>query len=312
MRSMWDGFVARSRQRSFLFLRDYMEYHSDRFEDASLLVFNDSDKLLALLPANRDGNCVCSHGGLTYGGFVTPVVGFDSAVMLEVWQEAMQFYKSLGIERLLYKPAPWIYPVCPADDDLYALFRADATQTACGVSSAIDLRTPLNYNDNSRRNLRKAQKLGCTVEEAFSYGAFWQLLGEVLYIRHGVHPVHSLAEIEYLASCFPENIRLYVVRSSSGELLAGSVLYITPTVVHLQYIASSATGKSCGALALLFDELISKAISGEFALDCLPQRYFDFGISTENGGAVLNEGLHHQKSGFGARTVAYPQYAVCL
>ena len=46
-----------------------MEYHKERFEDFSLLVF-DKVKLVAVLPANRVDNKVYSHQGLTYGGLV--------------------------------------------------------------------------------------------------------------------------------------------------------------------------------------------------------------------------------------------------
>ena len=36
-RAAWDAFVRASKNGNFLFLRDYMEYHRDRFEDASLV-----------------------------------------------------------------------------------------------------------------------------------------------------------------------------------------------------------------------------------------------------------------------------------
>ncbi|WP_428065793.1 hypothetical protein [Candidatus Avelusimicrobium facis] len=38
------------------------------------------------------------------------------------------------------------------------------------------------------------------------------------------------------------------------------------------------------------------------------KRWFDFGISTEQAGAVFNDGLCAQKEGFGARSVAYNFY----
>jgi uncharacterized protein (DUF486 family) len=41
----------------------------DRFQDYSLLIFEE-DKLIAVLPANRVGETVYSHQGLTYGGLV--------------------------------------------------------------------------------------------------------------------------------------------------------------------------------------------------------------------------------------------------
>ena len=34
---LWDGFVALSKNATFLHYRDYMDYHSDRFSDFSLM-----------------------------------------------------------------------------------------------------------------------------------------------------------------------------------------------------------------------------------------------------------------------------------
>ena len=40
------------------------------------------------------------------------------------------------------------------------------------------------------------------------------------------------------------------------------------------------------------------------------KEYFDFGISTENNGMYLNEGLISQKEGFGSRIVCYQTWKV--
>jgi hypothetical protein len=40
------------------------------------------------------------------------------------------------------------------------------------------------------------------------------------------------------------------------------------------------------------------------------KKYFDFGISTEKGGAYLNSGLAAYKESFGARAVMYDTYEV--
>lgn len=301
----WDDFVAKSRQRCFMFFRGYMDYHADRFTDASVLVYADSGKLVALLPANREGDVVWSHQGLTYGGWITPMSGFDASTMLEVWQVAIEYFKGIGIREIYYKCVPWIYPVVPADDDIYAIFRFGGMMEACGISSAINLGYALAYNENSRRNLKKAESARLSVEESDDYEVFWQLLTEVLQSRHNTAPVHSLDEIRMLKSRFVENIKLFTVCNAQGEVMAGSVVYLTPTVAHLQYIASSAEGRNNGALALLFKNLERKYASEGV-------RYLDFGISTEHGGKVLNEGLHRQKSGFGARSVAYATYCIAL
>ena len=67
---IWNDFVANAKNATFLFNRDFMEYHSDRFEDNSLLIFDEKDKLVAIFPANRIGNELFSHQGLTYGGLI--------------------------------------------------------------------------------------------------------------------------------------------------------------------------------------------------------------------------------------------------
>jgi len=51
-KNIWNEFVKNAKNAHFFFLRDYMEYHSDRFEDYSLLVFDETQKLISILPAN--------------------------------------------------------------------------------------------------------------------------------------------------------------------------------------------------------------------------------------------------------------------
>jgi len=66
----WNRFVGTSKNGTFLLLRDYMDYHSDRFHDHSLMIFRNG-KLYALLPANEAGDTFFSHQGLTYAGLLT-------------------------------------------------------------------------------------------------------------------------------------------------------------------------------------------------------------------------------------------------
>ena len=46
----WNSFVKNSKNGHFFFQRDYMEYHSDRFDDISLMIFNDKENLISILP----------------------------------------------------------------------------------------------------------------------------------------------------------------------------------------------------------------------------------------------------------------------
>jgi len=84
------------------------------------------------------------------------------------------------------------------------------------------------------------------------------------------------------------------------EPLGGTLLFVNRDIIHTQYISASPEGKRLGALDMLFDELINRVADG--------YRYFDFGKSTEQGGAYLNENLIRQKEGFGGRGVCYDTY----
>jgi hypothetical protein len=297
----WDEFAARSRSAHFLFRRGYMDYHADRFEDHSLLVF-DGTRLLAALPANLDGSTLVSHGGLTFGGFLTDRT-MSARRMLETFAVAGDYLRGRGVESWVYKVVPHIYHRVPAEEDLYALFRSGATLTARHVSSAIRLDERLPYTKGRKAALRDAERSGVVVGASQDFHAFMALQREVLQSRYGVDPVHTGAELELLASRFPEEITLRTA-TRDGRLLAGIVLYETPLVAHAQYIAVGDEGREAHAFDLIVDALIPE-YEGR-------KRWLDFGGSTERSGHHLNEPLVRNKESYGARTVVYDHYLLDL
>ena len=56
----WNAFVAASKNGTFLFDRRYMDYHSDRFEDHSLMFYLEGH-LLAVLPGHIKDDTYCTH-----------------------------------------------------------------------------------------------------------------------------------------------------------------------------------------------------------------------------------------------------------
>ncbi len=298
----WDRFAGDSRNATFLLLRDYMDYHSDRFADCSLMIRRGSDgKLMALLPASRHGLEVRSHGGLTYGGLIMPYAGdFTAATAIGVMEAILRHYAADGAESLVYKPIPHIYHRYPAEEDLYAIFRCGGALSECNVASVIDLSRPVRFNNGSRCHMRKCLAGGVTVGEEAGLHDFWQVLGELLRSRYGTEPVHSLDEMRLLQGRFPGRIRCFGARSADGELLGGVVLYFCGETVHSQYTAATAAGKRLGVLALVYDHVMRH--------ECGAARYFDFGTCNEDHGLYLNEGLIQQKNGMGGRAVVYPTY----
>jgi hypothetical protein len=296
-KSIWDDFIKESRNGTFLFQRDYMDYHADRFPDFSLMFYNDSE-LIGLLPATISGNQLSSHAGLTYGGVIHGP-SMKAALMLEVFSALEAFLRSAGIETLSYKTTPHIFHRIPSEEDLYALFRNQATLVRRDLSSAIFLGNPLPFSKGRRYALKQAQKLGLSVSRSHDFESFMKLKSETLESKYGVSPTHTAGEIELLAQRFPDNIKLFTTHYLD-ELVAGVLIYEHQIAVHTQYIAANDTGKKIGALDLIIDSLVDT-----YRTD---KQYFDFGISTDDAGQYLNEGLVQNKEWFGARTIVHDFY----
>lgn len=302
MADVWNTFVKASKNGTFLLHRDYMDYHADRFVDCSLFFYKKKE-LVAVLPANYEEGTVYSHGGLTYGGLLLSerITVADTMQVMACAVEWMRL--TLGAKEWIYKPIPHIYHRVPAEEDLYALFRHEATLVARGVSATIFNDNMLPMQELRRRGAKKAGANNVVYEESDALREFWNILEGALAGRHGCKPVHTVEEMERLKSAFPDNIRLFVAKAD-GRVVAGTLIYETEQVAHAQYIAASAEGCSVGALDGLFCYLITEVFDGK--------RYFDFGISTEQGGRYLNEGLAFQKEGFGARAVVYDTYKLAI
>lgn len=303
MAARWDEMARLSRNGTFLHQRGYMDYHSDRFTDCSLVVMNDG-KWCALLPACVDGDTLFSHRGLTYGGWLVPLKHFDATVMLQVMDAAIEWMRAQGIKHLVYKAVPHIYHRYPCEEDLYALFRHGASLVETNISTTIDLTCPLPLDRGNKSGANAARKAGITVGPSEDWEGYWHLLSSLLDERYDTRPVHTLDEMRLLQGRFPENISLHTA-TLDGELLAGVVMYLSQPVAHCQYISASPAGKESKALTLLFEHLIAKYQQAGY-------RYFDFGISNENHGLYLNEGLVRQKSRLGGRGIVYNTFQIDL
>jgi hypothetical protein len=297
-KNLWNEFVKNAKNSNFFFQRDYMEYHSDRFEDFSLVVFDDNNELIATLPANKKNNILYSHQGLTFGGFIVDD-RMKTQTMLLIFEILKQFLKSNNITKLIYKCIPYIYHTLPAEEDRYALFRNDAKLIRRDVTSTIYLENKLKYQEQRKRAIKKAIENELVFEQSKNFESYWNILEEVLKVQHEAKPTHTLKEIEKLANLFPDNIKLFIAPKNK-KVLAGTVIFENKQIVHTQYLANSMEGRNVGALDFVIDKLINEVYSNK--------KYFDFGISNEDGGRFLNTGLIAQKEGFGARAVVHDVY----
>ena len=161
----WDAFVEGAKNATFLFRRDFMDYHSDRFMDCSVMVY-DKARLVAMLPANweKETRTVWSHQGLTYGGLIMSDVA-TTLVIMQAMEHIVEYYaKELGARTLIYKVKPYIYSLQPSEEDIYAVTRLRGRLKWCMVSTTVDTRHLLRMRTLRQRGVQKAQRYGCYIE----------------------------------------------------------------------------------------------------------------------------------------------------
>ena len=298
--AIWDNFVSIAKNATFLFHRDFMEYHSDRFQDFSLMVFEE-DKLVSILPANKVGDVVFSHQGLTYGGFV-----FDNKIKLgeviAITRSVLEFLNSADITTFHLKLIPAIYTQFFSEEIEYALFLANAQLIRRDCLSAIDMTKDFAFSKDRKQCVRRGEKNSLVIKEESNFELFWnEILIPNLSKKHEAKPVHSLMEIIYLQKKFPDNIRHFNVYHED-KIVAGTTVFITDKVVHPQYISGNGQKNELGSLDFLYSYLITQVFKDK--------NFFDFGISHEQNGKKINKGLLFWKETFGAKTTIQNFYEV--
>lgn len=300
----WNNFNKESKNSIFIFDRNYMDYHRERFLDHSLMFFSD-DKLAALLPMNEREGSLYSHGGLTYGGFITDSK-MKQHTMNDCFNALISYSKKNKIKSITYKTIPHIYHTQPAEEDRYSLYENGAKLVTVDASTYINLKNPLKMPKGRKAQISRAKREGVIIRELVEltdFEAFITLENEVLSARHNTKAVHSGQELKMLHDNFPKNIHL-IGALKNGELIAGTVIYEYKHVVHTQYMAANEEARQLGALDLAVSTVIEKYKESKL--------WLDFGISTEHGKIYLNEGLISQKEGFGGRTGVYDIWEIAI
>ncbi|MGB1136649.1 MAG: GNAT family N-acetyltransferase [Flavobacteriaceae bacterium] len=296
----WDAFIGESKNGTFILKRGFMDYHKDRFDDHSLMVYDDQ-RLVAAVPAHVLKDTMYAHQGLTYGGFVwAKKIKFNEA--FDCFQKVLAYADLQGIKNLVVKEIPRIYAQLPSDELDYFFHLAGANCIKKDVAMVIDYDEALGFEKNRREGLNRAKRHDLKVVCDNNFSAFWQeILTPGLAHKHKTHPVHSLAEIELLAERFPDNIKQVSVYHQ-GKLVAGTTVFLTPTVVHPQYVMGNDDKNKLGSIDLAYNYIIDHFAKG--------RRYFDFNTSSEQNGALLNSGLLFWKQSCGARCITINQYAL--
>jgi hypothetical protein len=299
---LWNDFVAKAKNATFLFHRDFMEYHSDRFEDYSLLIFDEKDNFIALLPANKVGNELFSHQGLTYGGLILDEKSKLSEI-IHLNYKLFQYLFEAGFNKVQLKIIPPIYNSFPSDEMEYISFLLQAKLIRRDAIAILVLANKIVPSRVRKRGVETGEKQQLKIVEETSFDLFWnELLLPNLAQKYQTKPIHTVEEITYLKSKFPKLIRQFNVYFEN-KIVGGVTVFVTKNVIHPQYISGNkAFNTKLGGLDFLYNHLIQNVFSND--------KYFDFGISNENNGLQLNESLHYWKESFGARTIVQNFYEI--
>jgi len=298
--SEWNAFISTAKNATFLFNRDFMEYHSDRFDDFSLLVY-DNEKLVAVLPANRVGATVFSHQGLTYGGLVLPLNSKFYNVIF-IFKSILSYLNENAISALKIKKIPTIYCDTFSDEIDYLVSVCKGITTMKHAVSVINLTSNFKISKSRRECINRGKKLSLIIKEEDNLESFWNdILIPNLKEKYNSKPVHSLDEISALRAKFPKNIKHYNVYHNE-KLVCGTTLFITSHVVKPQYISGNESNNLLGSIDYLYDFLIHEVSKGK--------AFFDFGPSHENNGLNVVKNINFWKESFGANTLVQDFYEV--
>ena len=306
---IWDAFVHDSVNGTLMQERNFLNYHpAGRFIDCSLLVYDSHDKLSAVIPAAHqrvgEKNIFSSYPGASHGGIV---IGqkFKTADALTLIPLLINDCQTKGFKQIDLKPVPRIYHYRFCDELDFALryhgFFVSSTELATALHLPENGPLKPTTENNTLRNIRKAAKLGVTIAESQDYQSYWDILSANLQERHESHPTHTLVEIKALTNRYPQAIKLFAA-FYENEMIGGVLTFLLNTrVVNCFYISHRAKYQHLRPLNLLFHELINWSREKGY-------KYLDWGISTENKGKYVNQGLFSFKEGFGGRGVLRENY----
>ena len=299
----WNAFIGQAKNATFLFHRDYMEYHKDRFVDFSLMIF-ENEKLVAVLPANKVGAIVYSHQGLTYGGLVysPKIIGEKVEHILD---SLLSFFKGNGIQFFYFKPIPLFYSSKGNAEMDFFMLKKGAFLDKKEMNLAINLAMPLTISKSKLKHFRKIEELDLELVEEQQLESFWKLVLEPRLIeKYNAKPVHTLQEMTELKENFPNNIKQFSVYYKD-VIIAGITLFETETVVKSQYGATTKNGEELRALDFLFINLIQK-YKREGKL------FFDMGIVNDDNEKGYHSGLLKQKEELGCSVYSQDFYKMNL
>jgi hypothetical protein len=280
--------------------RVFIDYHKNRFEDASLVIYN-NEKICGVFPAVKYEDKIVSHPGLAIGGLVynDRVRGYD---LLDILIKVKEYYNYLPI---IYKTTPSEFQRHSVSDDIWALYNLKAKKISCELSSILNpLTTNYEYWPDKKDELNKLKNnivlSAMNLSDLDLVKEFWDKVLIPNLNKYGIKPTHTPEDIQYLYNNFPVFVKGLLARHESGKMLGGLIIFRFNKCYHVQYSVTNSKGRALNALTVLH----------HYMIETLPSdiHFYSFGKSTEDSGHKLNSNLYYYKNGFGGGSMNYDTY----
>lgn len=302
----WDRFVLRdSVNGTFLQTRGFLNYHpSDRFIDVSILILQGSN-IVAVVPAcmteENGKKCFFSHKGSTFGGIIIHKEKYNITALEMIFPLLENHLRKEGFQSVYIKSTSDIFTSESGELMDYYFYkngyqRINELNFFIETDGMSEIITD-GWSSGHRRHCHSAEKSGLVFRELNNEEEllrFYRLL-EARLSEHGVKPVHTISELKQLEEDYiPENVSFYGV-FYADVLIAGTMLFsFGKRVLHTQYLAHDTDYNHMYPMFFLKYHVMQLAREQGY-------RRVSFGISTEEHGLVLNQGLSLFKEGFGAK-----------
>lgn len=306
----WDEFIEKkSINGTFLQSRRFLNYHPvDRFKDASLVIYNEKNNIVALCPAcelvENGEKVFFSHKGSTFGGLIVDKKHYNAKYITALVTELREYLKENVYKKAYLKMTSDIFATVETDLFQYVFQKA-------GCKEYKELSTYINFDkykddilsnfaQGKRTHVHNCIKEGLEMRELDADGKiaeFYNILCENL-AKYDTKPVHTLNELlEFKKTRFTQECGFFGI-FKENEMLAGSMMFYFDKVgcAHAQYLASKQDYNKLSPMTFLYYSMITEMKKRGYAK-------VSWGIATENMGAVLNMGLITNKEDFGSSYV---------
>ena len=280
---LWDEFVKNSKNGTIFHTRKFLSYHKNKFVDESILIYK-KNKLIGLFPAIEFENKIVSHRGSTYGGLI---VGVKNSLKdsLNMWQLIKEYYQ----KEIEFRDSEYIFHKYPSREVIFSAKKAGFKEVYEELSTCLNL-SRIKFTKGRKWAITKCKNLKIVFDDN-DYVSYYEILKNNLK-KHNSTPTHTLEEMKLLKELLPQNYFLVTIYQDNKMIAGVWLVLATSWTAHTFYIAQNYNFSEYQPLSCVMKFIIEYLQKNSF-------KYLNFGISTENMGEIINEGLFEFKESFG-------------